>query len=134
MKKRRKNPDAQPVFVSQVIEGGKGTTFYVTTLRSSMAGFDHKPTMRTSSRGRLQEIQQVNADAVEIAESTLYRFSPETQQPTRRSRQSRRRFLAPKAMMASSAKTKETPRSPWEPVVAKPRTKTLPHNNSHKTE
>ena len=37
-----KNPDTQPVFVSQMIEGGKGTVFYVSTLRSSMAGFDHK--------------------------------------------------------------------------------------------
>jgi len=41
-----KNPDTQPVLVSQVVEGTKGTTFYVTTLRSSLGGFDKNPTAR----------------------------------------------------------------------------------------
>jgi len=41
-----KNPDTQTVFVSQVVEGSKGATFYVSTPRSSMAGFDHNPTLR----------------------------------------------------------------------------------------
>src|SRR5262249_4391760 len=41
-----RNPNTAPVFVSQVVEGGKGTTFYVTTLRSSLGGFDRNPTTR----------------------------------------------------------------------------------------
>src|SRR5258706_9028012 len=41
-----KNPDTQPVLVSQVLEAGKGAIFYVSTLRSSMGGFDHNPTTR----------------------------------------------------------------------------------------
>jgi len=41
-----KNPDTAPVFVSQVVEGNKGAIFYVSTLRSSMGGFDHNPTTK----------------------------------------------------------------------------------------
>ena len=115
-----KNPDAQPVFVSQVIEGGKGTTFYVTTLRSSMAGFDHNPTMKDIlGEDGYKKFQQVNADAVEIAESALYRFSPELSNPPDEVAKVAADFWHPKAMMASSAKTKTTPKITMEPVVAK---------------
>ncbi len=70
-----KNPDTQPVFVSQVVEGSKGATFYVSTLRSSMGGFDHNPTMREIlGEEGFKKFQQINADAVETAESSLYRF------------------------------------------------------------
>jgi quinol monooxygenase YgiN len=77
-----KNPNTQPVFVSQVIEGTKGTTFYVSTLRSSLAGFDNNPTTHDilGDEG-YKKFLQVNADAVEIAESSLLRFSPELSNP-----------------------------------------------------
>jgi len=115
-----KNADAQPVFVSQVIEGGKGTTFYVTTLRTSMAGFDHNPTMKDIlGEDGYKKFQQVNADAVEIAESTLYRFSPELSNPPDEVAKVASDFWHPRAMMAASAKTKTTPKSTIEPVVAK---------------
>ena len=38
--------NTQPVLVSQVVEGSKGATFYVTALRSSLGGFDKNPTLR----------------------------------------------------------------------------------------
>src|SRR5258708_15868684 len=115
-----KNPNTQPVLVSQVIEGAKGTTFYVTTLRSSMAGFDHNPTMKDIlGEDGYKKFQQVNADAVEIAESTLYRFSPELSNPPDEVAKVAADFWHPKAMMASSAKTKTTPKITMEPVVAK---------------
>src|SRR5215472_14790131 len=41
-----KNHDAQPLFVSQVVEGTKGATFYVSSLRASLGGFDKNPTLR----------------------------------------------------------------------------------------
>lgn len=77
-----KNPNTQPVFVSQVIEGTKGTTFYVTGLRSSMAGFDNNPTTRDLlGEEGYKKFLQVNAEAVEEADSTLLRFSPELSNP-----------------------------------------------------
>src|SRR4029077_16308542 len=35
------NPKPHPVFVSQAVEGSRGTVFYVSGLRSSLAGFDN---------------------------------------------------------------------------------------------
>src|ERR1700682_5044247 len=41
-----KAPQTQRVFVSQVVEGSKAATFYVSTLLSSMGGFGHNPTAK----------------------------------------------------------------------------------------
>jgi hypothetical protein len=77
-----KNSNAPAVFVSQVIEGTKGTGFYVSTLRSSLAGFDNNPSMRELlGEEGFKKFQQVNADAVEEADSTMYRFAPEISNP-----------------------------------------------------
>ena len=115
-----KNPDAQPVFVSQVIEGGKGTIFYVTTLRSSMAGFDHNPTMKDMlGEDGYKKFQQISADSVEIAESTLYRFSPDLSNPPEEVAKVASDFWHPKAAMAATTKTKMAPKTSIEPVVAK---------------
>jgi len=112
-----KNPDAQPVFVSQVIEGSKGATFYVSTLRSSMAGFDHNPTMRDIlGEEGFKKFQQINADAVETAESTLYRFSPDLSNPPDDVAKVAADFWRPKAMMAATTKPKA---ATMEPASAK---------------
>ncbi|PYU48568.1 MAG: hypothetical protein DMG48_19950 [Acidobacteria bacterium] len=115
-----KNPDAQPVFVSQVIEGGKGATFYVSALRSSMAGFDNNPTMRDIlGEEGFKKFQHINADAVEITESTLYRFNPELSNPPDEIAKVAADFWRPKAMMAATTKPKAAtmePTSAKEPV------------------
>jgi hypothetical protein len=77
-----KNPNAPAVFVSQVIEGTKGTVFYVSTLRSSLAGFDNNPPLRDLlGEDGFKKFQQGNAEAVEEADSTMYRFAPEISNP-----------------------------------------------------
>lgn len=77
-----KNPNTQTVLVSQVIEGTKGTTFYISTLRSSLAGFDNNPTTRDLlGEDGYKKFQQVSAEVVEEADSTMYRFSPELSNP-----------------------------------------------------
>jgi hypothetical protein len=115
-----KNPDTQPVFVSQVIEGAKGATFYVSTLRSSMAGFDHNPTMREIlGEEGYKKFQQINADAVETTESALYRFSPGLSNPPEEIAKVAADFWRPKAMMAATTKPKAAtmqPAASKEPV------------------
>ncbi len=112
-----KNPDTQPVFVSQVVEGGKGATFYVSTLRSSMAGFDHNPTMRDIlGEEGFKKFQQINADAVETSESTLYRFAPDISNPPDDVAKVAADFWRPKAMMAATTKPKA---ATMEPAAAK---------------
>jgi hypothetical protein len=102
-----KNPNTQPAFVSQVIEGTKGTTFYVSTLRTSIGGFDHNPTMRELlGEESYKKFQQINADSVESAESVLLRFDPDISNPPEEVAKVAADFWHPKAVMAAAAKPK----------------------------
>src|SRR6267142_1117807 len=95
-----KNPDTAPVFVSQVIEGSKGAVFYVSTLRSSMGGFDHNPTTKEIlGEEGFKKFQQISADAVEVAKVAMD-------------------FWHPKALIAMAK-----PKSAMEPDAAKEPTK-----------
>ena len=115
-----KNPDAPPVFVSQVIEGSKGTTFYVSSLRSSMGGFDHNPTMREIlGEEGFKKFQQMNADAVETADSTLYRFAPDISNPPDEVAKVAADFWHPKAAMAMSASSMKPKAATMEPASKK---------------
>jgi quinol monooxygenase YgiN len=98
-----KNPDTQPVFVSQVVEGTKGTTFYVTTLRSSLAGFDKNPTAREvlGDEG-YKKYLKANAEYVSGTESTIFHFSAELSNPPEEIAKVAADFWQPKAMMASA--------------------------------
>ncbi len=108
-----KNPQTQPVFVSQVIEGGKGTIFYVTTLRSALVGFDHNPTMlEILGEEGFKKYVQVNEDAVETTESTLYRFNPDLSNAPEEVAKVAPDFWHPKAMMAASPKPKAATKEP----------------------
>jgi hypothetical protein len=108
-----KNPNTQPAYVSQVVEGGKGTIFYVSTLRSSLAGFDHNPSMaEILGEEGYKKFQQINAEAVEIADSVLYRFVPELSNPPEEVAKVASDFWHPKAMMAASAKPKAAAKEP----------------------
>ena len=77
-----RNPDTRPVLVSQVIEGGRGITFYFTTLRSGLGGFDKNPTAREvlGDEG-FKKFQKEDAEDVENAESSILAFAPELSNP-----------------------------------------------------
>src|ERR1700726_2391440 len=97
-----KNPDTAPVFVSQVVEGSKGATFYISTMRSSFGGFDHNPTTREIlGEEGFKKFQQISADTVETAESTLYRFAPDISNPPDEVAKVAADFWRPKATMAA---------------------------------
>ncbi len=117
-----KNPNAQPVFVSQVVEGSKGATFYISTPRSSFGGFDHNPTTREIlGEEGFKKFQQINADTVETAESTLYRFTPDISNPPDEIAKVAADFWRPKPMMAAAATKPKT--ATMEPMAAKEPTK-----------
>jgi hypothetical protein len=98
--------DAQPLLVSQVVEGtsGTGTTFYLTALRSSLGGFDKNPTIRDilGDEG-FRKFQQVNAEAVESTESSLLHFSPELSNPIEEIAQVAADFWTPKETVAAAS-------------------------------
>ncbi len=102
-----KAANIQPVLVSQVVEGSKGATFYVTTLRSSLGGFDKNPTLREIlGEERFKKYLQVNAETVESSESALYRFSPELSNPAEEIVKVAADFWHPKVVMASAPASK----------------------------
>ena len=104
------NPNTQPVLVSQVIEGGTGTIFYVSTLRTSLGGFDNNPTIHDilGDEG-YKKFLQINAEAVESTQSTLMRFSPELSNPPTDVLAVAPDFWQPKPTMATrTTKTKTT--------------------------
>jgi len=111
-----KNADTKTVFVSQVAEGSKGATFYVSTLRSSMAGFDHNPSLReiVGEEG-VKKFQRMNAEAVEVSDSTLYRFNPDLSNPPEEIAKVAMDFWRPKPVIVAAAK----PRTAMQPDAAK---------------
>ena len=102
-----KNPNTQPLLVSQVVEGSKGTTFYISALRSSMSGFDKNPTLsEILGEEGYKKFQKVNSEVVESSESALYRFSPELSNPPEDIVAVAQDFWQPKPTVASTAKPK----------------------------
>ncbi|HUC55044.1 MAG TPA: hypothetical protein VMR90_13410 [Candidatus Cybelea sp.] len=115
-----RNPDMPPLLVSQAVEGAKGATFYVTSLRSSMSGFDHNPTMREilGDEG-FKKFQKVSADAVETSESALYRFAPDISNPPDDIAKVASDFWHPKTTNAMAAARTKSKTATMEPATAK---------------
>src|SRR5216684_2611020 len=102
-----KAANAQPLLVSQAVEGSKGTTFYITSLRSSLGGFDKNPTLREIlGEEGFKKFLHVSADSVEGSESALNRFSPELSNPAEEIVKVAADFWRPKAVMAAASKPK----------------------------
>ena len=120
-----KAPNTQPLLVAQVVEGTKGTTFYITSLRTSLGGFDKNPTIRDIlGEEGYKKFLQVSADSVESTESALFRFSPELSNPADEIVQVAADFWHPKTVMAAAASkpkaaTAKTPE--LKPTAEKPK-------------
>lgn len=113
-----KNANTQPVLVSQTVEGGKGTTFYVSTLRTSIGGFDKNPTTREIlGEEGYKKYLQVNAEVVEGTESALYRFSPEISSPPEDVAKVASDFWHPKPVVAAASPKAKAPAV--QPAAAK---------------
>jgi hypothetical protein len=97
----------QPLLVSQGVEGTKGTTFYISALRSGLDGFDKNPTIREilGEEGYKKFLQE-NAESVEGVESMILRFSPELSNPPEEIMAAAPDFWRPKPAVAGTAKLK----------------------------
>jgi hypothetical protein len=113
------NANAQPLLISQVVEGSRGTVFYVSALRSSLAGFDNNPTTREilGDEG-YKKFLQANADDVDGSDSTLYRFSPELSNPPDEYVAAAPDFWRPKAAAPAAA---PKPKPAAKPAGEKPK-------------
>lgn len=107
------NANTQPLLVSQVIEGGRGTTFYVTSLRSGLGGFDNNPTMReVLGDDGYKKFLQVSADTIENTQSAIFRFSAELSNPPQEVMAAAPDFWNRKPVVAHKTKPKPSPVQP----------------------
>lgn len=97
------NPNTQPLLVSQVMEGSKGTTFYVTGVRTSMGGFDNNPTTKEilGDEGYAKWMQKA-AEAIEGTESAVLRYDPELSNPPKEIIAAAPDYWTPKPAMAAA--------------------------------
>jgi hypothetical protein len=99
-----RNPNTQPVLVSQVTEGSRGTTFYISALRSALGGFDKNPTIHDIlGEEGYKKYLQVSADSVEEADSMMLRFSAELSNPPEEVAQVAADFWHPKQTVAAAS-------------------------------
>jgi len=112
-----KMDNTQPLLVSQVIEGGKGTTFYVTGLRSGLDGFDKNPTVRDIlGEEGYKKFLQVSSETIENTESMVLRYSPEMSAPAEQVIAAAPNYWTPKTeTVAKTAK----PKAAVEPAAEK---------------
>lgn len=107
------NPNTQPLLVSQLIEGGRGTIFYITSLRSSLGGFDNNPTTREIlGEEGYKKFLQMSADTVTNTDSAIYRFSAELSNPPQEVIAVAPDFWNPKPVAAAKKKPKATGMEP----------------------
>jgi hypothetical protein len=79
---REKSSDRSPVLVSQSLVGQVGTVFYITTLKSSLAGFDSTlPLDQVLGPAGYQKYLKASADIILGSESMITRFVPELSNP-----------------------------------------------------
>lgn len=101
------NESAQPLLISQGVEGTKGTTFYITSFRSGLGGFDKNPTIREilGEDGYKKYLQEA-AESVEGVDSMILRFSPELSNPPEDIMAAAPDFWQPKTVVATKVKPK----------------------------
>jgi len=115
-----KAPNTQPVLVSQVIEGGKGATFYISGLRPGLAGFDNNPTLKEIlGEGAYNKYQQGIAENIESTQSTLYRYSAELSNPPQAVVAAAPDFWNPKTTTAAKAAPAKAKTEPVKPAAEK---------------
>jgi hypothetical protein len=102
---REKSSPPQTVLVSQAVAGQEGTVFYVTTLQSSLAGFDALPPIQQvlGDEG-YQKFLKTNADAVSNTETVINRFLADISSPPEQIASVAPDFWTPKPAAAMNAK------------------------------
>src|ERR1051326_8453970 len=108
-----KMPDAQPVSVSQVVDGENNGAYYITFLRKSLGGFD-KEVMLSDILGKegMEKFEKPMADVEQRTESPLYRSPPELSYPPKAVPQAPADYWIPKPVMASAKPKAKTPAAP----------------------
>jgi hypothetical protein len=95
--------NAQPVLVSEVVEGGRGDTFYISFFRGSLGGFDRNPSLEDIvGKEGLAKIDKTFGEITAGSESAIYQFVPELSNPPQEIAEVAADFWNPKAKTYSA--------------------------------
>ncbi len=112
---REKASPPQTALVSQAVAGQEGTVLYVTSMQTSMAGFDAIPTMpHMLGEEGYAKFLKTNAEVVEGTETVISHFLPELSNVPEDVAAAAPDYWRPKTAMgakASPAKSGETPQT-----------------------
>jgi antibiotic biosynthesis monooxygenase (ABM) superfamily enzyme len=101
---REKASPPLTALVSQAVAGQEGTVFYVTSLQTSMAGFDAIPTtQQLLGEEGYAKFLKTSADVVENTETVINRFLPELSNAPEEVVAAAPDYWRPKATMAAKA-------------------------------
>ena len=102
---RDKASPAQTVLVSQAVAGQEGTVYYVTSLQSSLAGFDGLPSVQQllGDEG-YQKFLKASAETVADTETSINRFLPDLSRAPEQVASMAPDFWVPKAAAPVRAK------------------------------
>jgi hypothetical protein len=104
---REKASPPQTVFVSQAVAGQDGTVFYITSMQSSLAGFDAIPSMpQMLGEEGYEKFLKTNAEAVEGTETVINHFLPELSNAPEDVVAAAPDYWRPKATMAKAGAAK----------------------------
>jgi len=103
---REKSSPPQLMLVSQAVAGQEGTVYYVTTLQSSLAGFDTiTPVSQLLGAEGYDKFLKASADTVADTETVINRFVPELSNPPQDVVAAAPDFWTPKPAAAVHAKS-----------------------------
>jgi hypothetical protein len=106
---REKASPPVTVLVSQAVAGQEGTVFYVTTLQTSLAGFDAiPPIQQTLGDEGYAKFLKANAEAVSGTETVINRFLPELSNAPEQVASIAPDFWRPKSMEANAKTVAKT--------------------------
>ena len=101
---REKASPPLTVLVSQAVAGQEGTVYYVTTLQSSLAGFDAiPPIQQTLGEEGYAKFLKANAEAVSSTETVINHFLPDLSNAPEQIAAAAPDFWRPKSMSAKAA-------------------------------
>lgn len=103
---REKMSPPVTTLVSQAMAGQEGTAFYVTSLQSSLAGFDTFPTIQKTlgDEGYVRYLKTIS-EVVESSETVINRFLPELSNAPEDVIAAAPDYWTPKAAVVAKAKT-----------------------------
>jgi hypothetical protein len=102
---REKATPPLTVLVSQAVAGQEGTVYYVTTLQSSLAGFDAiPPIQQTLGEEGYAKFLKASAEAVSNTETVINHFLPDLSNAPEQIAAVAPDFWRPKSMVAKAAK------------------------------